>query len=206
MLIDVLPIGPIQTNCYVVTCPETRQALVIDPGWPDLLILRVLEGRQATAGMIVNTHTHWDHIGGNTLLKEKTGAPFGIHREAAAMLRAKGGAQLWDIPVEDSPEPDCWLEQGDVLSIGTLHFEVLFTPGHAPGHVSLVEHEQGVVFDGDVLFNRGIGRTDLPGGDHATLVQSIREKLLSLPDATLVYSGHGPVTTIGEERRENPWL
>lgn len=105
-----------------------------------------------------------------------------------------------------SPLPDLELQDGDVLEVGTLRFHVLFTPGHTPGHISLYEPEAGVVFDGDVLFARGIGRTDLPGGDYETLMRSIREKLLRLPDATRVYPGHGSWTTIGEERVANPFL
>jgi glyoxylase-like metal-dependent hydrolase (beta-lactamase superfamily II) len=115
-------------------------------------------------------------------------------------------AQLWQITIPNPPAPDALLAEGDVIQVGDLQLQVLFTPGHAPGHVSFYIPQEGVVFDGDVLFNQGIGRTDLPGGDYQRLMRSIREQLLVLPDETIVLSGHGPATTIGRERRENPFL
>ncbi|GAB4469930.1 MAG: MBL fold metallo-hydrolase [Anaerolineae bacterium] len=206
MHIDRLSIGPIQTNCYVITCPETHQSAVIDPGWNDPAILRAVERRAGQVKLILNTHAHWDHIGGNAALVRATSAPLGIHPEALPMLRSRGGADKWLIPLENSPEPDLLLEPGQVLEVGTLRLEVLYTPGHAPGHVSFYEAAHGVVFDGDVLFNQGIGRTDLPGGSMEVLMHSIREVLFALPDDVRVLSGHGPETTIGDEKRYNPWL
>ncbi len=206
MHIDRLSIGPIQTNCYVITCPETRQAAVIDPGWNDPAILKVVERREAQVKYLLNTHAHWDHIGGNAAMVRATGALLGIHPEALPMLRSRGGADKWLIPLENSPEPDLLLEPGQVLEVGTLRLAVLYTPGHAPGHVSFYEAAHRVVFDGDVLFNQGIGRTDLPGGSMEVLMRSIREVLFALPDDVRVLSGHGPETTIGSEKRHNPWL
>src|SRR5574341_58218 len=134
MLVDTLPVGPIQTNCYLVTCPETHQALLIDPGWDDPAIHAAIASRQANVVAVVNTHAHWDHIGGN--------------------------ADLWQIPLPSSPEPARYLTPGAIIECGTLRFEVLFTPGHTPGHISLYEADHSAVFDGDVLFRQGIGRTD----------------------------------------------
>jgi glyoxylase-like metal-dependent hydrolase (beta-lactamase superfamily II) len=122
------------------------------------------------------------------------------------LLRNKGGADYWNIPASPSPDPQKLLKPGEVLEVGALRLKVLYTPGHTAGHVSFYEATHRVVFDGDVLFNRGIGRTDLPGGNHAELLRSIKEELLTLPDEVAVYPGHGPHTSIGEERRGNPWL
>lgn len=206
MHIDILPVGPLQTNCYLATCEDTGEALLIDPGWNDDRIQDAILARRADVKLVVNTHAHWDHIGGNAAYLRTTGAQFAIHPVELPLLEARGGAKLLNIAIPPSPVPDLLLEPGQSLEVGALRFEVLFTPGHTPGHVSLYEADQGVLFDGDVLFRRGIGRADLPGGDPRVLLHSIRDVLLSLPDEVTVYPGHGPQTTIGEERRLNPWL
>jgi hydroxyacylglutathione hydrolase len=206
MYVDVLPVGPLQTNCYLATCRQTGQAALIDPGWKDDSIREAIAARGANVIVVLNTHAHWDHIGGNAPFVAETGARFALHKADLPLLRRKGGAETWGIPLEPSPEPDFLLIPGHVIEVGALRFEVLFTPGHTPGHVSLYEADKKVVFDGDVLFRRGIGRTDLPGGDPAALASSIRDVLYRLPDDVMVYPGHGPATTIGEERRENPWI
>lgn len=206
MIIETLSIGPIKTNCYLAVCRQTQAAILIDPGWPDEAIGKAIAEHRAEVKYVLNTHAHWDHIGGNAHALALCGAPFGIHPDAIPMLRAKGGADLWGIPLPPSPEPTVMLQPGQLIEAGKLRFEVLYTPGHAPGHVSFYERKQGVLFDGDVLFKMGVGRTDLPGGDSETLMKTIHEQLLPLPDETMVYSGHGPVTTIGEERRYNPFL
>lgn len=205
-LLRVLTVGPLATNCYVVACPETREALIVDPGWDPRQILAVVQALGLQVRYVVNTHAHWDHIGANAPVVAATGARLALHPADRPLLEARGGADLWAIPVPASPPPDVDLQEGDVLEVGTLRFHVLFTPGHTPGHIALYEPQAGIVFDGDVLFARGIGRTDLPGGDATALLRSIREKLLSLPDETRVYPGHGPWTTIGEERVANPFL
>jgi len=206
MHLRVLTVGPLATNCYIAACPETREAVIIDPGWDPHQILAVVRALDLKVRYVVNTHAHWDHIGANGAVVAATGAPLALHPADRPLLEARGGAAWWGIPVPPSPPPDRELQEGEVLEVGTLRFHVLFTPGHTPGHISLYEPEVGVVFDGDVLFARGIGRTDLPGGDYETLMRSIRERLLTLPDATRVYPGHGPWTTIGEERAANPFL
>lgn len=202
-----LPLGPLQTNCYVLACTTTRQAAVIDPSWDGRRILERVQQEGWTVSHILLTHAHFDHVGALGELKELTGAPIYMHPDAGPMLeRAPTAAAIWSITVEPPPPADHPLSEGDVLAIGDLRAEVLFTPGHAPGHVCFYLPEYKTLFDGDVLFKGSIGRTDLPGGDYDLLMVSIREKLLTLPDETAVLSGHGPATTIGDERRQNPFL
>lgn len=206
MLIKQLPVGPIQTNCYIAGCEETKEGVVIDPGDEAERILAEIKKDGLTIKYILNTHAHFDHILANAALMQATGAPLAIHPLDIPLLRAGGGAQSFGLTVPPAPEPDIELAEGDTIAFGTYTFQVLFTPGHTQGHVSFYEARAGVVFDGDVLFAGGIGRTDLPGGDHEILMNSINEKLMVLPDETTVCSGHGPVTTIGQERATNPWL
>ena len=206
MIIKQLPVGPIQTNCYIAGCEETKEGVVIDPGEEAERILAEIKALGLTVKYILNTHAHFDHILANRSLVQATGAPLALHPLDLPLLRQNGGASLFGFEVPASPEPDLALAEGDIISFGTYTFQVLFTPGHTPGHVSFYEAKAGVVFDGDVLFAGGIGRTDLPGGDYETLMASINDKLMVLPDETVVCSGHGPVTTIGRERARNPWL
>ncbi|MFN2138097.1 MAG: MBL fold metallo-hydrolase [Candidatus Promineifilaceae bacterium] len=202
-----LPLGPLQTNCYVLVCNQTRFAAIIDPAWDGSALYERLRNDGYHLTHILITHSHFDHVGGLAELKELSGAPIAIHTDAVPMLESASlAAQLWQITIPNPPAPDALLAEGDVIQVGDLQLQVLFTPGHAPGHVSFYIPQEGVVFDGDVLFNQGIGRTDLPGGDYQRLMRSIREQLLVLPDETIVLSGHGPATTIGRERRENPFL
>jgi len=205
--IDLMPLGLLPTNCYLATCPETSRAILIDPGDDDPEIARVIEDRSAEVALIILTHTHWDHVGGVAASKRLTNAPLALHEDALGLLEAAPErAARFGIDIESSPPPDRLLQPGEVLEVGTLRFDVLFTPGHAPGHVSLYEPNYKTVFDGDVLFKRGVGRVDLPGSDAAQLVESIRDVLYALPDETNVFSGHGPKTTIGEEKRFNPFI
>jgi hydroxyacylglutathione hydrolase len=206
LILKTLAIGPIQTNCYLIGCAETLEGAVIDPGWDAATILAEAEAAGLTIRYVLNTHAHWDHVSANADVVARTGAQLALHPKDLPLLRARGGADVWGLPVKTSPEPDVLLTEGQSIQIGHLTLQVLFTPGHTPGHVSFYEADAGVVFDGDVLFKQGIGRTDLPGGDQQALMHSIREVLMALPPETAVYSGHGPATTIGEERWANPWL
>ncbi len=206
MIVKQLPVGPIQTNCYIVGCEETKEGVVIDPGAEAERILSEVKALGLTIKYILNTHAHFDHIQANDALVKATGAPLALHPLDLPLLRQGGGAAWFGQEVLPSPEPDLALTEGDTLTFGAHTFQVLFTPGHTLGHVSFYEAKAGIIFDGDVLFADGIGRVDLPGSDYETLMASINEKLMVLPDETTVYSGHGPVTTIGRERANNFWL
>lgn len=202
-----LSLGPLQTNCYLLGCQETNEAAVIDPSWDGRLIVKKAEDEGWRITHILLTHSHFDHVGGLAEVKQLTKAPVYIHPEAVLMLEnAVLAASMWQISITEPPSADKMLEDGQELKVGNLNIRVLFTPGHAPGHVCFYLAEHDVLFDGDVLFQQGIGRTDLPGGDYNLLMQSIHEQVLVLPDETAVLSGHGPATTIGQEKQWNPFL
>jgi len=204
LIIRKLTVGPIMANCFIVGCEETRQAAVIDPGDEVDRILMALAKDQLTVAVIINTHGHFDHVGGNARLKQATGAPLLIHRLDAPMLdQLSAAASQWGMTAENSPPPDRTIDEGDTVPFGNLAFSVIHTPGHTPGGVSL--HTDGSVFVGDTLFAGSIGRTDFPGGDYATLIAAIQNKLFTLGDDVTVYTGHGPETTIGVEKRTNPF-
>jgi len=175
----------------------------VDPGEPAPELLRTLEG--FTVKTVVNTHAHLDHVCGNAAVLAATGAELLLHEADMPLLeQLEWQGAMFGVPVVPSPAPSRFIAEGDSVRVGDVVFDVLFTPGHSPGHIVLVT--DGLLIGGDVLFNGSIGRTDLPGGNHAQLLESIRTKLLPLPDATRVLCGHGPSTTIGEERRTNPFL
>lgn len=201
-----LPVGPIQTNSYLVADPLTQDAVVIDPGGEAPRILSVLAERQWQTRAVLLTHAHFDHLGAVAEVVAATGAPFGLHPLELSLMRQRGGAALFGLNVPSCPEPDWLLTPGQPVSAGSLRFDVLFVPGHTVGHVAFYHAPAAVVFSGDVLFEQSIGRTDLPGGNYETLMTSIRTVLLALPDATTVCSGHGALTSIGGERRDNPFL
>jgi glyoxylase-like metal-dependent hydrolase (beta-lactamase superfamily II) len=205
--IQQLELGPLGTNCYVLACDQTNVAAVVDPAWSG----RALANHIAEAGWqithILLTHAHFDHVGGLAELKRQSDADVYAHPEADALLPGcRQLAQLWGIPIPQPPRADIFLADGDELLVGHQSLKVLYTPGHAPGHVCFYAPDLGVLFGGDLLFQGGVGRTDLPGGDTDLMFKVIREKLLSLPDETQVLPGHGPATTIGRERRQNPFL
>lgn len=188
-------------NCYVIR--DGGEAIIIDPGEASAALKASVADLRVSA--IVNTHCHVDHCAGNAAMIEATGAPLACHKADLPLLRGlEQQGMLFGFEVAESPEPDRFLEDGDTISVGTLTLEVLHAPGHSPGHVVLAG--DGFVVVGDVLFAGSIGRTDLMGGNHAQLLESIRTKLLPLPDETVVYCGHGPSTTIGAERASNPFL
>ena len=206
MIIRSMPLGPLQANCFVVGCEATRQAAVIDPGGHAERVLSALQKDNLDLAAIINTHAHFDHVGANKALKEATGAPLMIHGLDAPMLaRASEAAAAWGLRAEASPVPDRLLEDGDIIDCGNLRFKVIHTPGHSPGGSCYHIAEEKALFVGDTLFAGSIGRTDLPGGDYDTLITSIQTKLFILPDDTIVYNGHMEDTTIGEEKRSNPF-
>lgn len=205
MIVKVLVVGPVMANCYVIGCEQTGEAAVIDPGDETDRILLSLAESKLTLNYIINTHGHFDHVGGNRRLKEATGAKILIHPLDAPMLRLlSASASAWGFSADDSPPPDRTVEDGDIIRFGTITMTVLHTPGHSPGGISL--YTDGHVFVGDTLFAGSIGRTDFPGGDYGTLISSIRRKLLVLDDDVRVLTGHGPQTTIGKEKKFNPFL
>lgn len=201
MEILTFPVTPFVENCFVVK--DAGEAIVIDPGDITPAIKDALEG--CTVRMIVNTHCHCDHCGGNAAAVAATGAPLAIHEAELPLLRSvESQGMMFGCPFPASPEPDQFLAEGDKVEVGGASFTVIHAPGHSPGHIVLAS--DGVVLAGDVLFSGSIGRSDLPGGSHEQLIESIRTKLLPMPDDTVVYCGHGPETTIGAERRSNPFL
>jgi glyoxylase-like metal-dependent hydrolase (beta-lactamase superfamily II) len=200
-----LPNGQFAENCYLVADGRTRDAVIIDPGEEPGMFLAELDTRGWSLRAIWLTHAHIDHIMGVGEVKRATGAPIHLHPLDRPIYDALPQFGTWaGIAVAPAPPPDIDLVPGAALRVGRYEFEVRFTPGHSPGSVSFVGH--GMVFGGDVLFNGSIGRTDLPGGDSATLMTTIQSQFLSLPDSTVVHSGHGPDTTIGVERLTNPFL
>ena len=205
MKIRGFTIGPLETNAYLVVDDGSRQAVLIDPGLESEGIYDVIHREGLELSAIVNTHGHFDHVCGNAFFKAKTGAPILIHQADVAMMRqAAQQAVTFGFQVPTPPTPDRVLTEGDDVVVGEHRMRVLHTPGHTPGGICL--YEEGIAFVGDTLFAGSIGRTDLGGGSLEVLLASIRSKLLSLPDKTAVYPGHGPPTTIGEERVSNPFL
>ncbi len=200
-----LPNGQLAENCYLVADRGTGEAVIIDPGEESAMFLAELDTRAWSLRGIWLTHAHVDHILGVGAVHRATGAPIHLHPLDRPLYQALPQYGAWlGLEVEPPPPPDVELRPGTELRVGRFAFEVRFTPGHSPGSVSFVG--QGRVFGGDVLFNGSIGRTDLPGGDFPTLRSTLHSQFLSLPDSTIVHSGHGPDTTIGVERLTNPFL
>ena len=220
MIIRTLEVGALHTNCYLVVSERPctaanghhsslhgqRPSAVIDPGGDPAAILAALEELNATASLILLTHFHFDHIMAVPEILRATGAPLAIHEAEAELLADP--PPLFRFARPDAPPliAKRLLHDRDVVTIGDVTLQVLHTPGHSPGGVSFYSATGGVVFCGDVLFAEGIGRTEFPGSSPEELVRSIRERLFTLPDDTVVYPGHGPSTTIGHERRFNPWV
>ena len=194
-------------NAYIVRCVATGEAVVIDPGNRAADIVSRLKRDDITPVGILLTHAHLDHIEGVAALKRATDAPIWLHAADRPLYDAAGEqAAMFGMQVEPLPPPDETWSHGDTYRFGDCSFEVRHAPGHAPGHVILYSADAGLAFVGDVVFAGSIGRTDLPGGDYETLMTSIREQVLTLPDETTLYAGHGPTTTVGHERVGNPFL
>lgn len=203
-----LTLGPIQTNCYLIGDTEAGDAIVIDPVDNAALIHQTAQQRGWSVREIVATHAHFDHIMASAALKDMTDAPFRLHRaeEPARRGMEQQVYALLGIEVPPAATPDSYLDEGDHVTAGAIDLAVLFTPGHSPGHLSFVLTSALTVFCGDVLFAGSIGRTDLPGGDYATLMHSITSRLLPLGDEYAVLPGHMQNTTIGHERTTNPFV
>lgn len=206
---EVLPVGWLQCNCSVLGDPATREAIVIDPGDEVERILAVLAKHGLSVKAIVNTHAHIDHVGGLRKMKEATGAPVLMHAEDLELYRHLDVQAQWiGMQAPAQVEVDTLLREGDAVRWGQREARVMHTCGHTPGSICLhVPNETaGLLFAGDTLFAGSIGRTDLWGGSFEDILRSIHQKLLALPDDTVVYPGHGPATTIGQERETNPFL
>ncbi|MCJ7807470.1 MAG: MBL fold metallo-hydrolase [Dehalococcoidia bacterium] len=208
MLFRALELGPFLANCYIVGSDRTGEGIIIDPVAEAETIMDNVRQLGLTIKLIIATHSHPDHIMALGQIKEETGAPFAMHEAESAGMIASGMARVMGMfmsgSAEPLPKPDMLLKDGEAIEVGDLSFTVLHTPGHSPGGISL--YGQGMVFVGDTLFNFSIGRTDFPGCSHQQLIESINSKLLTLPDETIVYPGHGPQTTIRAERQHNPFL
>ncbi|HYU08252.1 MAG TPA: MBL fold metallo-hydrolase [Gemmatimonadales bacterium] len=206
MKIVPIPNGMFAENCFLVIDEQTRQCAIVDPGQDAGLILHKIEQSGAQPVAVWLTHAHVDHVLGVAEVARRTGAIVCLHPADRPLYDGVAEQAAWFglAAPEQQPAPDRDLVAGEHLKVGGLSFDVRHAPGHSPGSVCIVGH--GVVFTGDVLFAGSIGRTDLPGGDYETLIASIERELLPLPDDTIVYSGHGPETTIGRERRTNPFL
>jgi hydroxyacylglutathione hydrolase len=205
MVLIRLVVGPLQVNCFILADEKTLEAVVIDPGDDAEDILKIIKNKGLKVKYIVDTHAHFDHVGANKAIKDATGAELLLHEaDAAVLATVSRQSSAFGMDTVSSPPADRYVKHGDVITAGEVALKVLHTPGHTPGGISLLE--QGMVFTGDALFAGSIGRTDFPGGDLTTLLRSIKTNLMTLPDDTKVFSGHGPASTIGDERRDNPFL
>ena len=205
LTVVALPNGQFAENCYLVADGGSAKAVMIDPGEDQARFLAELTKRGWSLSGIWLTHAHIDHIMGVGAVQAATDAPIYLHPKDRPLYDDLPSYGAWvGIPLDPPPPPQFELAAGQLLRVGAYEFEVRFTPGHSPGSVSFLGH--GMIFGGDVLFSGSVGRTDLPGGDSSTLMTTIQTEFLSLPDSTVVHSGHGPDTTIGVERLTNPFL
>ncbi len=202
-------LGPAATNAYLLGDAAEGLAVVIDPAWNGELIAREAEARDWRIQQIWLTHAHFDHFGGAGAIADAASSllPVALHADDHSLWRMGGGAAAFGIPDFDpGPEPTIDIEHGMTLNLGDHRFEVRHTPGHSPGHVILIYEQGNAAFVGDLIFRGSVGRTDLPGGDMNTLLRSIQDEVLTLPDEFQLLVGHGPATTVGMERRTNPFL
>jgi len=207
MIQKALAVGLLEVNCYLLGDEETKEAVVIDPGGNEEDILEALKYHGLQLKTIIDTHGHFDHVDANLPLKEATGALIAIHEADAAML-AKPSAEAMFFTGNRLrlSTADILLKEGDILTFGSYRLKVLHTPGHTPGGISLVMEGSPLVYVGDLLFQGSIGRTDFPGGSFDDLINAVRTKIFTLGDNYTVYPGHGPVTTVGQERQYNPFF
>ena len=205
MKYEMIIVGPLETNCYLVSCEETLECAIVDPGAdPEKIILQV-SSLKLEPVILINTHGHVDHVGANKDIKEKYDIPLCIHSSDSKMLgNILATTMGLFLGAKKSPEPDKFIDEGDTIPIGNSHLKVIHTPGHSPGSVSL--SGDGFLLSGDLLFCGGVGRTDLPGGSWHVLEDSIRNRIFTFPDDTIVLPGHGPATTVGQEKMANPFI
>jgi len=202
-----LETGPLAVNCYLLGDKTTKEALVIDPGGHVDNILALLNQYQLQLSTIINTHSHFDHCGGNRDLKDATGARLLVHSlDSDHLGHLTKAALMFGLTVKNSPAPDQMLEHGDQIKVGEITLQVMHTPGHSPGGICLKEEAQKMVFVGDSIFQGSIGRTDFPGCSHSQLINSIKTQIFSLPEDYRLFPGHGPYTDVGREKSYNPFF
>jgi glyoxylase-like metal-dependent hydrolase (beta-lactamase superfamily II) len=207
MILEMLTVGPFQENCYIIGDEDSGVGAVVDPGDEAARIALAVEQANLEVGSIIVTHAHIDHVGAVAALVDEYTCPVLMHAESEPMLKQlPTQAIMMGLKLGKVPAVDRHIGDGDVLEVGELRLRSLYTPGHAPGHLAFYVEDQGLVLSGDALFAGSVGRVDLPGGSMEVLMRSIEEQLLTLPDETTVYPGHGPQTTIGNERTSNPFL
>lgn len=208
MKIVVIPVTPYQQNCSLIICEHSNKAAVVDPGGDINRILSAIKNHQVVVDKVILTHGHLDHVGGTEDLINALNVPvIGPEKEDAFWLnQLEMQSEMFNFPNTASFSPTQWLTEGDIVEVGQIQLNVLHIPGHTPGHVALYDADSQQVIVGDILFNGGIGRFDFPRGDQAQLLSGIKQKLLTLPEQTVVFPGHGPTTTIGKEKRSNPYL
>lgn len=202
---ETIIVGPLETNCYLVSCPETSECAIVDPGAEPEAIFRWIVEKSLKPIVILNTHGHIDHIGANKDIKEKFDIPLYIHSDDSSMLKSVLQSEMGlFLGAKESPPADHFFEDGEEINIGKSSLKVIHTPGHSPGSVSFLG--DGFLLSGDTLFFGGVGRTDLPGGSWQELVDSIKNKILTMPEEMIVLPGHGPHTSVGQEKRSNPFI
>ena len=205
MKYELVVVGALETNCYLVYCEETRACAVIDPGAEHGKIVAAIADLELKPVVVLNTHGHVDHVGANADIVEKYAVPLAMHAADAGMLQVSDHIELsLLLGARNSPPPDRLLAEGDEIEVGRASLRVIHIPGHSPGSVGFLQG--GVLFSGDTIFCGGVGRTDLSGGSWKELESSIRDRILTLPGETVVLPGHGPRTTVGQERDSNPFL
>jgi len=204
----IIPVTAYEQNCSLIWCDQTRQAALIDPGGDTERLIAELEKNQLNCQQIWLTHGHLDHVGGTQELAEKYHIPIiGPQQEDAFLIETlPQQCEYFNFPAVKSFTPDQWLNEGDTLTLGNEQFEILYTPGHTPGHIVIVHHASKTLWVGDVLFKQSIGRTDFPRGNHGDLIASIKNKLLTLPDDYQFVPGHGPGGSLQDEKLHNPYL
>jgi len=207
MIFETIVVGELGVNCYLLADSESKEGIVVDPGAEPEKILAAVKANGVRVLQVLNTHGHFDHIGGNRRITEATGARLMISREDEPFLSlAARSATMYGLTAENSPPPANYLTEGDIIRFGRHELKVIHIPGHSAGGSCFYLAKEGMLISGDSLFAESIGRTDLPGGSQTQLVKAIRSKLLSLPAETRVFPGHGPATTIGHEKKYNPYL
>jgi len=208
LFIEMMTLGPVMTNTYIVADENTGEAVVIDPADEGRRIAEELHKRNWRIVNIWLTHAHFDHIAGAAELADnsKPIPPVALHAADNQLWRIQGGAAFFGMKIDPGPEPTIELRHDQILNLGSYQFKVLHAPGHTPGHVMFYNESESVLFCGDVIFQGSIGRTDLPGGDYETLINSINSRVITLPDETVLFTGHGPQSTVGIERQFNPFI